>query len=201
MNDENNQGSVLVNGDSTGTLGNAGHNVDAGASGDEVVESANVAEAVAELQAADSRLKLGVPVEDIGVTQEQAALLGLLKSEEDYKAEEAAKIAALESLPHQDMIIEATDSLVGNVRNTLKAAITLGDVTNQVYGKFMTLSMAQQAEALRNLNTNIHFNKIIELLEQVKAHSVLLEVEMCNSVLTDSPDDYPSDRTAESFCS
>lgn len=163
MNDENIQsGSVGSNDSGTST---------AVVTGNDSVNSGCVA-------VVNPNLKPGVPVEDIGVTQEQAALLGLLKSEADYKAEEAAKIAQLEAMDHSYMLDEATDNLVQSVRASLAAAINLGDVTNQVYGKFMHLGMASQSEALRNLNSNVHFNKMIELLEQVKAHSILLRVEM-----------------------
>lgn len=205
MNYENSKDSSgndsIYTGDTTGisSIGTSG----ASSSGNsEQLTSANLAEAVAELHdgrltnaevaaqgistytgaeslyAAHPNLKPGIPVEDIGVTESQAAALGLLKSEADYHASKAAEIAEAEAYNHMHHLYAATSQLTKEVDLSLAAIKTLGEVVNQSYGKFMLLGMAAESEQLRNLNSNIHFNAIIENLEECKARAYLLSVEL-----------------------
>ena len=127
----------------------------------------------AELQA-NPALKPDVPVEDVdGLDEETAKLLGLIKD-----PEQEAQIKELEEFDVALALDAATHNLVESVRNAVFKGKELSHTTNRVYGKFITLGMKGEAEHLASLNTNVHFNLMMEALETARAHAILLQVDL-----------------------
>lgn len=127
----------------------------------------------------DPRLKPGVPVEEIpGLDEAKARELGLLKSDEDYKRERSAEVHAAEEFDHQGELQISTTDLVASIRESLALVHSVATAVNQSYGKFTLLGMQEEADAIIGLQGNLHFNAIIESLQEAKARAILLNVEL-----------------------
>lgn len=178
MNHENFEGSGVSGDCDVGSIDNS-----LDTAGSSPVNSGDSAElipvGVEKLYAAHPNLKPGVPVEEIpGLDEDKARELGLLKSQDDYQSEVEKQISEAEAYDYSSKLSSSTGDLLSSISESLGNLQVAGAVMNNSYGKFMTLGMETEAEFMRSVQANVHFEALNKLLQEAKARAILLNVEL-----------------------